>query len=173
MVHYDSRISDSVINSLKMISLGEFPHALSQDGPTKDAASASATKRRGRGPSDRIGSNFSPGAKHLRVESLRFRRRQAIERRRRESEVAALLGSSHRKPSPPRPQRRRLSLPSLVDEEEASRPVPSSPSSSLDVGGAAGGAVPGSSTEAGGVGMSPLDGVVGYEEVEMTRVTQE
>ena len=155
--------------AFKMISLGEFPHALSQDGPTKDAASASATKRRGRGPSDRIGSNFSPGAKHLRVESLRFRRQQAIERRRREREVAALLGRSHRRQFPP-PQRRRLSLPSLVDEEEAS-PVSSSPSSSLDVGGA-GGAVPGSSTAAGAVGMSPLDGV-GREEAEGTRVTQE
>ena len=164
-------MGDSVISCLKMISLGEFPHALSQDGPTKDAASANATKRRGRGPSDRIGSNFSPGAKHLRVESLRFRRQQAIERRRREREVAALLGSSHRRQSPPpQPQRRRLSLPSLVDEEEAS-PVSSSPSSSLDVGGA-GGAVPGSSTAAGAVGMSPLDGV-GREEVEVTRLTQE
>ena len=166
-------MGDSVISCLKMISLGEFPHALSQDGPTKDAASANATKRRGRGPSDRIGSNFSPGAKHLRVESLRFRRQQAIERRRREREVAALLGSSHRRQSPPRPpqpQRRRLSLPSLVDEEEAS-PVSSSPTSSLDVGGA-GGAVPGSSTAAGAVGMSPLDGV-GREEVEVTRLTQE
>ena len=166
-------MGDTVISCLKMISLGEFPHALSQDGPTKDAASANATKRRGRGPSDRIGSNFSPGAKHLRVESLRFRRQQAIERRRREREVAALLGSSHRRQSPPpQPQRRRLSLPSLVDEEEAS-PVSSSPSSSLDVGGAgAGGAVPGSSTAAGAVGMSPLDGV-GREEVEVTRLTQE
>ena len=172
MVHRDSRMGDSVISCLKMISLGEFPHALSQDGPTKDAASANATKRRGRGPSDRIGSNFSPGAKHLRVESLRFRQQQAIERRRREREVAALLGSSHRRqsPPPPQPQRRMLSLPSLVDEEEAS-PVSSSPSSSLDVGGA-GGAVPGSSTAAGAVGMSPLDGV-GREEVEVTRLTQE
>ena len=167
-------MGDSVISCLKMISLGEFPHALSQDGPTKDAASANATKRRGRGPSDRIGSNFSPGAKPLRVESLRFRRQQAIERRRREREGAALLGKSHRRQSPPpQPQRRRLSLPSLVDEEEAS-PVSSSPSSSLDVGGA-GGAVPGSSTAAGrvgAVGMSPLDGV-GREEVEVTRLTQE
>ena len=162
-----------------MLSLGEFPRALSQDGPTKDVASASATKRRGRGPSDRIGSNFSPGAKHLRVESLRFRRQQAIEKRRRERELAALVGCQSRKsaPSPP-PQRRRSSLPSIVAEEERSVPAASLVSSSYSsksslalAVGEGGGA--GSSAE-GPFGMSAFDGdgdKKGYEVV--TRVTLE
>ena len=162
-----------------MLSLGEFPHALSQDGPTKDVASASATKRRGRGPSDRIGCNFSPGAKHLRVESLRFRRQQAIEKRRRERELAALLGrqvNRRKSPSPP-PQRRRSSLPSIVAEGEGSGSVPPappvvsspSPSSSLEVGGAGAG-----SSTAGALGISAFDGEGdqnGYEVV--TQLTQQ
>ena len=158
-----------------MLSLGEFPHALSQDGPTKDVASASATKRRGRGPSDRIGCNFSPGAKHLRVESLRFRRQQAIEKRRRERELAALLGCQRRKSPPPPPQRRRSSLPSIVAEEEHSVPAASlvSPSSSSLAAGEGGA---GSSTAgAGAFGMSAFDGdgdKKGYEGV-VTRVTQD
>lgn len=153
-----------------MLSLGEFPHALSQDGPTKDVASASAVKRRGRGPSDRIGSNFSPGAKHLRAESLRFRRRQAIEKRRREREREALLGRQRRN-SPP--QRRRSSLPSIVAEEEGSASVAarslvaSFSSSSLVVGGAA-------SSTAGTLGMSAFKGDGGEDGYEVvTRVTQE
>ena len=160
-----------------MLSLGEYPHALSQDGPTKDVASASATKRRGRGPSDRIGSNFSPGAKHLRVESLRFRRQQAIEKRRKERELAALLGRQvNRRKSPAPPQRRRSSLPSIVAEGEGSGSVPPapvvsspSPSSSLEVGGAGAG-----SSTAGALGISAFDGdgdQNGYEVV--TQLTQQ
>ena len=165
-----------------MLTSGEFPHALGQDGPTRDVASASAAKRRGRGPSDRIGSNFSPGAKHLRVESLRYRRKQAIERRRRERELAALFGPLPRKspppPPPPPPQRRRSSLPSIAAEQDGSSQHPAAshasqlfPSvSSVDAVGA--GARP---STAGAIVMSASGGVGedGLEEEAVTRVIQE
>ena len=154
-----------------MLSLGEFPHALSQDGPTKDVASASAGKRRGRGPSDRIGANFSPGAKHLRVESLRFMRQQALEERRRRREFAALVGYRTTKSTP---QRRRSSLPSILPEEELSAPptsstlpVSSSFSSSYVVVGAGS---PAGET----LGISAGEGIDDEHEFEeVTRIAQE
>jgi hypothetical protein len=75
-------------NCLQMSSVGGFPPLLSQDGRTRDAI-AGASKRRS-GPSDRIGANFTPSAKELRVENMRFGRIKAAEerkkRRREESE---------------------------------------------------------------------------------------